>query len=212
MTLLNSVVETARTKAATAETKAALYIPQILDAHRKAEEAEKTGFWRAFDAAVAVGELLNSAKAEVKKGQFKWSDWRDEHIPQIKQSMASLYKDKIKNPDRTTDEGKRINNAVANLVAEGKLGIRNVAALLTKRTRPTPTRLKRSNEDIGKEYLRQLGEAGEVIEVVREVLGVECLRDMTAALVKEFPPPTEQATERDKASAAAGSVVRRSLA
>ena len=187
MTLLNSAVETAKARIATVEAAAALYIPQILDAHRKAEEAEKSGFWRSFDAAVAVGELLNKAKTEVK-GQFKWSEWRAENIPQIKQSMTSLYmrlathKDKIKNPDLTTEEGRRISNAVANLVAEGKLGIRNVAALLTTRTRTTTTRSKKSNEDIGKEYLRDLA-ADELVEVVwQEHRGdADYLRELSAA-------------------------------
>jgi hypothetical protein len=110
--------------------------------------------------------------------------------------MASVYmriathQNKIRKPDLTTEEGRKISNGVAKLVAEGKLGIRNVAALLITRGRTNHPRTRKSNEDIGKEYLRELGHAGEVIEVVREVLGVECLRDMSAALVEEFPPPS----------------------
>src|SRR5262245_24711420 len=97
------VVGAAKAKIDAISAKGLSYVPQILDAHKKAQDAEKFGFWRVFDAAVAVGELLNAAK-EATKSSLPWPNWRAEHVPDIKQSMASLYmriatnKDKIKNP------------------------------------------------------------------------------------------------------------------
>jgi hypothetical protein len=78
-------------------------------------------------------------------------------------------KDKLLKPDLSTDDGKKISNAVATMTAKGELSIRKAAALLTTRTRQQPTpKPKRTNEEIGKEYLRTLA-IDELVIVLRDI-------------------------------------------
>jgi hypothetical protein len=172
--LIGSVVSSAKAKIEAAEVKGLSYVPQILEAHRKVIEAEKAGHQRSLEAAIAAGELLNAAKDAVK-GKFKWSEWRSEYLKDLPQTTASLYmrlaknQDKLRKPDPATDEGKRISNGLLKLGAEGELSIKKVATLLaTKRPRganPTP---QKTNEEIGKEWLKSLA-ADDVIAWVMEV-------------------------------------------
>jgi hypothetical protein len=187
MTLLASIVETTRAKAAATEAKAALYVPQILDAHKKVVAAEKDGHKRSLDLAIAAGQLLLNVKEEVIKGGFKWTEWREEYLSDVPQTTASLYmrlatnKDKQLKPDLSTEEGRGISNAVATLTAKGELSIRKAATLLTTRKRTTPTNAKPTNEDIGKEWLKALA-ADELVSVLRELHGPEYLTELRAVL------------------------------
>jgi hypothetical protein len=206
MTLIGSIVETARTKAAAVEAKAAVYIPQILDAHNKVVAAEKDGRKRSLDLARAAGQLLLTAKEEVTKGGFKWTDWREEYLADIPQTTASLYmrlatnKDKLLKPD-ASDEGRRIRNGVATLSAKGELSIRKAAALLTTRTRTRPTKpAKPTEEDIGKKWLKGLA-ADELIIWLKQLRGD--VVELSAALMAALKPP--QPEQQAKAS----EVVRR---
>jgi hypothetical protein len=206
MTLVGSVVETTRAKAQAVEAKAALYIPQILDAHKQVVAAERNGHRASLDLAIAAGNKLLAAKEEIK-GKFKWTDWCSEYLSDIPQTTRSLYmrlannKDRLLKPDLSTEEGKRISNGVATLSGKGELSIRKAAALLVTRTRSTPTKPKpKSGEDIGKAWLKGLV-ADELVTVLREVHGgTEYLQELAAALTKA----TEQVTER-------GSGLRRPL-
>ena len=113
MTLIGSVVEAEKAKLASVEAKAAVLVPQILDAHQKVVDAEKSAHQRSLDAAIAAGKLLIAAQDAIK-GKFKWGEWRDEYLDKLPQTTASLYmrlarnEAKLKRPDLTTDDGRRI--------------------------------------------------------------------------------------------------------
>jgi hypothetical protein len=142
-------VVAAHAKLDTLERTAAAFIPQIIEAHKQVVAAERSGHGRNLELAIAAGDLLLAAK-EAVKGQFKWTAWRSEHLPDVPQVTASLYMRLAANKERfrpTTEDGRRINNAVVNLAAEGNLSIRKAASLLVTRTRnrtstgrPTRTR------------------------------------------------------------------------
>jgi hypothetical protein len=158
MTSIGSVVETAKANIAAVERKAAVYVPQIIDAHKRVVEAERSGHRQSLGLAIAAGDMLLAAKEEVK-GKFKWTDWCAEYLSDIPQTTRSLYmrlatnKDRLTKPDLGTDDGKRISNAVATFAAEGELSIRKAAALLTTRTRAGGGGGKKSGEDVGKKWL-----------------------------------------------------------
>jgi hypothetical protein len=189
------VVDRAKAKVDAVEAKGASYIPQILDAHKRVVEAERSGHQRSLECAIAAGELLLGAK-EAIKGHFKWTEWREEYLG-IPQTTASLYirvaknKDRLLKPNVTTEDGKRISNGVANLAATGQCSLRKVAALLVEKkprgatTKPKPT----GNEAIGKEWLKTLA-PDELVIWVREIHGVEFLKAMVVAVGKTIGTPT----------------------
>ena len=173
MTTIGSVVETAKARVAAVEAQAAVYIPQILDAHNKVVVAERSGHRQSLGLAIEAGTILLAAKKAVK-GEFKWTDWCAEHLSAVPQTTRSLYmrlaenKDKLLKPDLGTEDGKKISNAVATLTAKGELSIRKAAALLTTRTRQSSTpKTKRTNEDIGREWLRTLA-VDELATILRD--------------------------------------------
>lgn len=190
MTLVASLVETTRAKAAATEAKAAIYVEQIRDAHKRVVAAEKSGHQRSLELAIAAGEVLLKAKDEIK-GKFKWSEWRAEYLDDIPQTTASLYmrlatnKDRLLKPDLATEDGKRISNAVATFSAKGELSIRKAAGLLVTRTRTAPTPpSKPTEEDIGKKWLKDLAADELVLHLKQIHQGMEYLRELSAALVK----------------------------
>jgi hypothetical protein len=130
--ILAGVVDRARAKVAAVEAKGASYVPQILEAHKKVVEAERSGHQRSLDAAIAAGELLNAAK-EAIKGQFKWSEWRTEYLRDIPQTTASLYMRLAKNQDRLRKPDPEISNGLLKLGATGELSIKKAAALLVEK-------------------------------------------------------------------------------
>jgi hypothetical protein len=171
--IVSGVVSAAKASIDATEAKAAGYIPQILDAHNKVLTAERSGHQRSLDLAIAAGELLLRAK-EATKGLGKWTEWRAEYLSDIPQTTASLYmrlaknKDRLTKPDVSTDDGRRISKGLATLTATGGLSITKAAALLTTRTRQSPTpRAKRTNEDIGREWLRTLA-VDELATILRD--------------------------------------------
>jgi hypothetical protein len=182
-----SVVERAKAKVEAIEAKGLSYIPQILDAHRKSVEAQRSGNQRSLDYAFAAGELLIAAK-EAIKGQFKWTDWRQEHLSQIPQTTASLYMRVAKGKDRL--KSGEISNAVANLAGKGELSIRKAAALLAdKKPRGKPPQQKsQREEDMARQYLREVWAPDELVTVLREVRGSEYLAELSAALIKALKP------------------------
>src|SRR6516162_9719990 len=97
--IITGVADRAKARVAAIEAKGASYIPQILDAHKKVVDAERSGHQRSLDAAIAAGELLNAAK-EAIRGSFKWSEWRSEYLRDLPQSTSSLYMRLAKNQDR----------------------------------------------------------------------------------------------------------------
>ncbi len=109
--------------------KALSLVPQIKDAHDKAESYQRSGYKQALEHAIAAGEALNLAKEAV--GHGGWSTWREQNLPTIKQTTASLYMRLAEHKEMFAQ--KQISNSVANLSAEGKLSLRAAAALLPKR-------------------------------------------------------------------------------
>src|SRR5258708_5377994 len=167
MTSLETVADRAKAKVDAVEVKGLSYAQQILDAHKKVLAAERSGYSQSLDAAIAAGKLLLDAK-EAIKGQFKWTEWRKEHLPQIAQTTASRYmrlaknEGQLKKPDLSTEEGRKISTAVANLAKDGELSIRKAAALLVKheaRGKPPSEQEKEDTpkpEAVAKEFLKPL--------------------------------------------------------
>jgi hypothetical protein len=100
----------------------------------------------------------------------------------------------------------KISNSVADLKSKGKLSLRAAAAILPKRPQSLAQKAaikarkeanataKKNNEGIAKEYLNALA-ADELVTVLKEVHGVEWIRDeLSAAVIKALPtkgpPPT----------------------
>src|SRR5262249_13595090 len=129
-----SAVARAKAEIDAVDRESATLIPRIQDAYRKAQEAEKQGFNQSLLASIALGQVLSETKDKVVKGGLGWSDWRADHIPEITQTKASrcmrLYKNKSRllNPDRATEDGRRISDAVATALADGKMSVRKAAA------------------------------------------------------------------------------------
>jgi hypothetical protein len=73
-----------------------------------------------LDAAIKAGELLNIAKENVKAEGKKWSDWLEEHCPDIPRRTVHLYrqlaahKDHFKNWQRVA---KTVNEELSHCVA-----------------------------------------------------------------------------------------------
>jgi hypothetical protein len=193
--ILSGVVDRARAKVAATEAKGASYVPQILDAHKRVVEAERSGHQRSLDAAIAAGELLNAARDAIK-GSFKWSEWREEFLKGLPQTTASLYmrlaknQDRLRKPDLTSEDGKRISNAVANLAAKGELSVRKAAALLAEkkpRGAQKSASAKRTDETVGRGWLKVLA-ADELVAVLRQDRGIDYLKELMGALGKVLDP------------------------
>ena len=192
--IIGSVVDRAKARIDATHRETMLFVPRILDAYRKAQDADKLGFNQSLAANIALGKILSEAKDAAVKSKLRWKDWRAEHIPQITQTKASLcmrlYKgeDRLLKPDRATDDGKRISDGVASLLADNKMSVRKAAALLVTRTRTNPTRsaAQRTDETVGKEWLKGLA-ADEVVMWLRELHGIEWLRELVAAATKALP-------------------------
>jgi hypothetical protein len=185
------VVDRAKAKVTAVEAKGASYVPQIIEAHKRVVDAERSGHQRSLDAAIAAGQLLIDAKDAIK-GQFKWTEWRSEYLREIPQTTASLYmrlaknQDRLRRPNLATDDGKRISNAVANLAASGELSVRKAAALLVeKKPRGKASTGPGTNEDIGREWLKSLA-ADELLNWLMKDHDGEWRKALWVGLGKEF--------------------------
>jgi|SRR6516165_9407232 hypothetical protein len=190
-----SVVDRAKAKVEATEAKGLSYVAQIIEAHKQVVAAERSGHQRSLDAAIAAGELLNAAK-EAIKGQFKWSEWRSEYLRDIPQTTASLYmrlaknQDRLRKPDLSSDDGKRISNGLLKLGAAGELSIKKAAALLAeKKPRGPQPQRKKTDEDVGKEWLRVL-DVDELVFVLRELFDAEYIGKLARALIPTQPTST----------------------
>jgi hypothetical protein len=191
--MVGGSVASAKAKIDATHREVLTFVPRILDAHKKAEEADKLGFQQSLVANIALGEILAEAKAATK-GKFKWGDWRAEHIPQITQTKASLcirlYKGKDRLLKPSGEDGKRISDTVATLLADNKMSVRRAAALLVtrKRTNPPTDAAKRTDETVGREWLKVLA-ADELVAVLRQDRGIDYLKELMGALGKVLDPP-----------------------
>jgi len=201
--LVAGVVDRAKAKIDATHQATMLFVPRILDAYRKAQDADKQGFNQSLAANIALGKELTEAKDAATKGKLRWKDWRAERIPQITQTKASLCmrlyrgEDLLLKPDRATDDGKRISDGVATALADGRMTVRKAAALLVTPTRTNPPVARRTNETVGKEWLKGL-DADEVVIWLRELHGVEWLKGLGVALAKALEPagPTSTGVRR----------------
>ena len=99
-TIITGVADRAKAKIDATHQATMLFVPRILDAYKKAQDADKQGFNQSLAANIALGKILSEAKEAATKGKLNWSDWRAEHIPQITQTKASLCMRLYKGEDR----------------------------------------------------------------------------------------------------------------
>jgi DUF3102 family protein len=177
------------------EGKALTLIPQIKEAHERVESSQQTSYNQALEYAIKAGDLLKLAKETVGHGE--WSKWRQQNLPQIPQTTASLYMRLAENKERFKET--KISNSVADLKAQGKLSLRAAMGCLPKRPQTLAQKAaikarkdaieagKKTNEGIAKEYLNSLA-ADELVVVLKEVHEADYLRELSGMLVKALPP------------------------
>jgi hypothetical protein len=175
--------------------KALLLIPQIKEAHERAEAAQQTSYTQALEHAIKAGELLTIAKEAV--GHGGWATWRQQNLANIPQTTASLYM-RLAEPKNKV-RLKEISNSVADLKSKGMLSLRAAAAALPKRPQTLAQKAaikarqeanaaaKKNNEGIAKEYLNGLA-ADELVSVLREVHNTDYLRELSGTLAKALTP------------------------
>src|SRR5215510_6935920 len=100
--------------------KALSLVPEIKAAHEEAEKCQRTSHSRAFEFAVKAGDALILAKEAVGHGAF--SIWRQQNLPQLPQTTASLYMRLAEHKERF--RAAEISNTVATLSAQGNLSLR----------------------------------------------------------------------------------------
>jgi len=74
---------------ATDLSKAMSLVPEIKAAHEEAEKCQRTSHSRALECAIKAGAALILAKEAVGHGAF--SIWRQQNLPHIPTSTATLY-------------------------------------------------------------------------------------------------------------------------
>jgi len=101
--------------------KALSLVPQILQAHEAAEKCQRTSHGQALEYAIKAGDALNLAKEAVGHGAF--SIWRQQNLPHIPPTTASLYMRLAEHKEKFRARGE-ISNTVADLSAKGTLSLR----------------------------------------------------------------------------------------
>ena len=99
-----------------------------------------------------------------------------------------LYKgkDRLTKPDVTTEDGKRISDGVATMLADNRMSVRKASALLVTRTRTNqPRPAGRTNEDVGREWLKVLAQ-DDLITILRQLHDVEWLKELAKKLAVEL--------------------------
>ena len=107
--------------------KALSLVPEIKAAYEEAEKCQRTSHSRALEYAIKAGDGLRLAKEAVGHGAF--SIWRQQNLPHIPPTTATLYMRLAEHKDKFREIG----NTVADLSAKGELSLRKAAALLPKR-------------------------------------------------------------------------------
>jgi hypothetical protein len=157
--------------------KALSLVPEIKAAHEEAERSQRASHTRALEYAIKAGAALMLAKEAVGHGAF--SIWRQQNLPHIPSTTATLYMRLAEHKDLFRPGG-QISNTVADLSAKGELSLRKAAALLPKRPL-TETQIaaakrrkeeketaKKGNEGIAKDYLGAL-DVDELLIFLRQV-------------------------------------------
>jgi len=171
-------------------TKALSLVPEIKQAHEEAEKCQRTSHGQALEYAIKAGDALNLAKEAVGHGAF--SIWRQQNLPHVPQTTASLYMRLAENKEKF--RGAEISNTVATLSAQGKLSLRAAVALLPKRPqtaaqiaaakarKEAKAAARKSNEGIAKEYLKPLA-VDELVIVLKEVFDADYIGRLAKALI-----------------------------
>src|SRR5262249_39339662 len=171
--------------------KALSLVPEIKTAHEEAEKCQRSGHGRALECAIKAGDALILAKEAVGHGAF--GIWRQQNLPHIPQTTASLYMRLAENKDKFGSG--EISNTVATLSAQGKLSLRAAVALLPKRPqtaaqiaaakarKEAKAAAKKSNESIAKEYLKPLA-VDELVLFLRQLFDAEYLSKLAQAALR----------------------------
>jgi hypothetical protein len=145
--------------------KALSLVPEIKAAHEEAEKCQRASHSRALECAIRAGDALIIAKEAVGHGAF--SIWRQQNLPHIPPTTATLYMRLAENKEMFRAGGE-ISNTVADLSAKGELSLRKAAGLLPKRPltekqiaaakakAAAKAAAKKTEEGIAKEYLKPL--------------------------------------------------------
>src|SRR6516165_8780529 len=169
--------------------KALSLVPEIKAAHEEAEKCQRSSHGRALEYAIKAGDALILAKEAVGHGAF--GIWRQQNIPDLRQTTCSLYMRLAEHKEKFRDG--EISNTVAVLSAEGKLSLRAAAALLPKRPQ-TATQIaaanrrkeakaaeKKGDEGIAKEWLKPL-DVDELVIFLRQVFDAGYMGRLRTAL------------------------------
>src|SRR5262249_31794641 len=158
---------------------------EIKAAHEEAEKCQRSSHTRALEYAIKAGSALMLAKEAVGHGAF--GIWRQQNLPHIPQSTASLYMRLAEHKDKFSAGG-QISNTVSDLSAKGELSLRKAAALLPKRP-PTPAQIAAAkvraeakaakiagNEGIATEWFKAL-ERDDLLTWWRQLRGDDDLKE-----------------------------------
>jgi hypothetical protein len=174
--------------------KALSLVPEIKAAHEEAEKSQRASHSRALEYAIKAGDALTLAKEAVGHGAF--GIWRQQNLPQLPQTTASLYMRLAEHKDKFRPGG-QISNTVATLTAKGELSLRKAAALLpkrqltaaqiaaAKRREEAKAAEKKGDEGIAKEWLKPL-DVDELVIFLRQVFDAGYMGRLRTALT----PPT----------------------
>jgi hypothetical protein len=184
--------------------KALSLVPEIKAAHEEAVKCQRSSHSRALECAIKAGAALMLAKEAVGHGAF--SIWRQQNLPHIPPTTATLYMRLAEHKDKFREIG----NTVADLSAKGELSLRKAAALLPKRPQTAEQiaaakakaavkpAAKKTAEGIAKEYLKPL-DADELVIFLRGVFDAEYIGKLARAL-----QPTTMQPSGSNASAGVG--------
>ena len=157
-------------------------------------EADRSNLQRALK----VGEMLVDLKPRVAK-HGEWQLWLKNNCPKISIETANLYMRLANNIDELEKR------AAAKSVRLTDLMITQARELLAKPkpegsdkgkankavkggVEPANEPAKGREEDVAKQYLREVWEPDELVSVLKEVRGNDYLRDLSAALAKALRP------------------------
>jgi hypothetical protein len=170
--------------------KALSLVPEIKAAHEEAEKCQRSSHGRALEYAIKAGDALILAKEAVGHGAF--SIWRQQNLPHIPSTTATLYMRLAEHKDKFRDGN--IGNTVADLSAKGELSLRKAAALLPKRPQ-TATQIaaakaraeakaaaSKTNEGMVKEWLKPL-DVDQLVFVLKEVFDADYIGRLAKALI-----------------------------
>jgi len=91
--------------------KAMSLVPEIKAAHDEAEKCQRSSHSRALECAIRAGEALILAKQAVGHGAF--SIWRQQNLPHIPTSTATLYMRLAEHKDKFKGTSKNFSRQVA---------------------------------------------------------------------------------------------------